>query len=70
MRKHDHRRAPDDRTSRGKVETFTSEEGSRADLSKPMAESGRPPGEISSDSERGGQRISGPGPNDLTRGLP
>ena len=77
MRKRDHQRTPDDRTSRaltggpiGNAETFTSEEPSRADLEKPKAESGRTPGEKSSESERGGQQISGPGPNDLTRGLP
>lgn len=77
MRKREQKQAPGDRTSRdrgggtsGAGETFTSEMGSRADLSKPMAESAPPQKDLTADREKGDRQISGPGPHDLTRGLP
>ncbi|MNY03721.1 hypothetical protein D3C86_1363550 [compost metagenome] len=59
--------APDDRNG-GNSESFTSEESKRPDLEKPVTKSDLTP--TPPDTEKGGQRISGPGPNDLTRGLP
>lgn len=56
--------APDDRTSRGTEPTVTPEKSTRGDLKKPGAE---PPAEAP---QEGSRSISGPGPNDLTRGLP
>ena len=77
MRKREQKQAPGDRSSRDKGggtsshgETFTSEEGSRPDLSKPRAESAPPPKDLAADREKGDRQISGPGPHDLTRGLP
>ena len=69
MRMPDHPGAPDDRTSRG-AESFSSEESTRADLEKPVAESAIAPTETPPDTGLGGAQISGPGPNALTRGLP
>lgn len=72
MRMHDPLWAPDDRSRGGGAESFgTREEGAPADVAKPVTEeSGLAPTESPPDTEKGGQRISGPGPNDLTRGLP
>ena len=72
MRMHDPQWAPDDRTrSGGKESDVTSDESTPADVAKPVAESGLGATEApTDDTERGSQRISGPGPNDLTRGLP
>jgi len=74
MRKNEHLRTPDDQSNPGHGGTtsdsteavFTSEESTRADLKK----AARPPTETPRDTKTGGQQISGPGPNDLTRGLP
>lgn len=72
MRMRDFRWAPDDRANRGQRGTpgGTPEAGARADRRKPEAESGQHPAEPPPDTEKGGERISGPGANDLTRGLP
>lgn len=73
MRTNDHLRAPDDRSARGrggtsesKEATFSSEESAKPERKK----SGLTPPETPRDTKTGDQRISGPGPNDLTRGLP
>jgi hypothetical protein len=72
MREQDHLRTPNDRKrgGQGGEETFASEEGTRADLEKPVTGSERTSAETLSDVGSGGGHISGPGPNDLTRGLP
>jgi hypothetical protein len=46
------------------------EERRRADVKPPVAEPHPAPTETAPETEPGGRRISGPGPNDLTRGLP
>ena len=69
MRMHVTLWASDDRASRGQ-RSGTPQEGTRADRPTPVTEPGRTPTETPADTETGGQRISGPGPNDLTRGLP
>ncbi|MBO9540554.1 hypothetical protein J7643_08185 [bacterium] len=69
----DHRSDPDDQTSRGQGGTISGAETFVAPvetLKKPVAEADLTPSETPPDTERGGQRISGPGANDLTRGLP
>lgn len=74
MRMHDPLWAPDDRTrggtSGGAESSIPPGESSQADLAKPVAESGPTPTETPPETEMGGQHISGPGPHDLTRGLP
>lgn len=74
MRMNDHLRAPDDRSNRGHggatsdttEPVFTSKESTRSDLKKTGPTQTKTP----SHTKTGSQRISGPGPNDLTRGLP
>lgn len=58
--------APDDLNSSGGAEPNVSpEKSTRADRERPTVKDKTPPV-----TETSGQRISGPGPNDLTRGLP
>lgn len=70
MREPDHLRPPNDRNRPGGEKTFSSEEGTRADRDKPVTAPQRSATEKLSDVESGGGQISGPGRNDLTRGLP
>ena len=77
MGKKEQRGASDERTRRRPgggeslgTETFTSTESTRADRKKSAPGSALPSTGTSVDTETSGQRISGPGPNDLTRGLP
>lgn len=65
--------APDDRARpgrRGAAPSTPNQKSPRADREMPPTESGPTPTEPPSDAAEGGRRTSGPGPNDLTRGLP
>lgn len=74
MRMHATRWAPDDRNSPGQgggEEPFAPpQESLRAGRGKTEAPPDPTPTEAPSDTATRGQRVSGPGPNDLTRGLP
>lgn len=70
MHEPDHLQTPHDRNRPGGEETFSSEEGTRADRDEPVTAPQRSATEKLPDVESGGGQISGPGRNDLTRGLP
>ncbi|MNS20434.1 hypothetical protein D3C72_521700 [compost metagenome] len=62
--------APGERARPGRRDVDPTEQSPRADRETPATQSGPVPKEPSSDTSEGGPRTSGPGPNNLTRGLP